>query len=47
MNGIAWLTTRAARAIKGIQSGQVQHYALSFVMGTVALAALFIYWLKR
>lgn len=47
MNGIAWLTTRIARAIKGIQSGQVQQYALSFVMGVVALAALFIYWLKR
>lgn len=47
MNGIAWVTTRVARAIKGIQSGQVQQYALSFVMGAVALAALFIYWMKR
>lgn len=47
MNGIAWLTTRTAKAIRGIQSGQVQQYALSFVLGAVALAAMFIYWLKR
>lgn len=47
MNGIAWVTTRISQAIKGIQSGQVQQYALSFVMGAVALAALFIFWMKR
>lgn len=47
MNGIAWLTAWVAKAIRGIQSGQVQQYALSFVLGVVALAAMFIYWMKR
>jgi NADH-quinone oxidoreductase subunit L len=42
MNGIGWLTTRISAAIKGVQSGQVQHYALSFVLGAVALVILFV-----
>lgn len=41
MNGIGRLTTRISAAIKDVQSGQVQHYALSFILGAVALVLLF------
>jgi len=43
MNGIAYVTNVASDKIKGLQSGQLQHYALAFVSGAVALALLFVY----
>ncbi len=38
MNWIGRTTVRLSEAIRGIQSGQVQHYALIFVGGALALA---------
>ncbi len=38
MNWIGRTTVSLSRAIRGIQSGQVQHYALIFVGGVLALA---------
>jgi NADH-quinone oxidoreductase subunit L len=46
MNAIASVTASIARAIKGIQSGKVQQYALYFFAGILGLAILFIYILK-
>ena len=43
MNGIAEVTVAISNGIKGFQSGQLQQYALVFVLGTLALAATFIY----
>ncbi len=43
MNGIASLTNWVSERIKGLQSGQLQHYAFAFVAGAVALAMVFIY----
>lgn len=46
MNGIAAITMIISRRIKGLQSGQLQHYAFAFIMGAIALAVTFIYiWL--
>ena len=40
-------TTEAfSRKIKGIQSGKVQNYAIYFLIATIAMAVLFIYWWK-
>ncbi len=46
VNLIASATGRTSELIKGLQSGKIQSYALYFFGGIVALAALFIYWLK-
>lgn len=46
MNGIGWITTTSSDKIKGLQSGQVQHYAMVFVSGVLALVLLFIYLLN-
>ncbi len=46
MNAIANVTARFSAWIKGIQSGQVQQYAIGFVVGVLGLVAIFIYWLK-
>ena len=43
MNLLATVTARIAVAIKGIQSGKIQDYALYFFAGIVGLAVLFIY----
>lgn len=43
MNGIAGATATIAGAIKGLQSGKVQSYAIYFFGGIVALAILFLY----
>lgn len=43
MNGIAWTTNWVSESIKGLQSGQLQKYALAFVSSTVILSALLIY----
>lgn len=40
-------TTEAfSRKIKGIQSGKVQNYAVYFLVATIVMAMLFIYWWK-
>lgn len=44
MNALANGTARLSTAIKGLQSGKVQSYALYFFGGVIVLAALFIYW---
>ncbi|MBI1342932.1 MAG: NADH-quinone oxidoreductase subunit L [Terrimonas sp.] len=43
INGIATVTASISSAIKGIQSGKVQQYALYFFGGILTLAILFIY----
>jgi NADH-quinone oxidoreductase subunit L len=44
MNALASGTARFSTAIKELQSGRVQSYALYFFGGIIALAAIFIYW---
>ncbi len=46
MNGIASATAKAGSAIKGIQSGKVQNYALYFFGGIAAIAVMVIYLWK-
>jgi len=43
MRGVGSKTIQASEKIKGIQSGKVQDYAFSFIIGTVVLAIVFIY----
>ncbi len=45
MNFIAVLTSGISTAIKGVQSGQVQNYALYFFAGVIGLSVLFVYLL--
>jgi NADH-quinone oxidoreductase subunit L len=46
MNGIASVINYASVRIKGLQSGQVQQYALVFVSGAVMLVLIFVYLLN-
>jgi NADH-quinone oxidoreductase subunit L len=46
MNWLGIATTRVSESIKALQSGSVQSYTLYFFGGVIALAAVFIYWLK-
>jgi NADH-quinone oxidoreductase subunit L len=43
MNGIGWIISTTAEKIKGVQSGQIQHYALAFISGAVILALIVLY----
>lgn len=43
MVGIATVTEKISWRIKGMQSGQLQHYAFVFVAGTLALALVLVY----
>jgi NADH-quinone oxidoreductase subunit L len=45
MVGIATVTEKISWRIKGMQSGQLQHYAFMFVAGTLALALLLVYFM--
>ena len=45
MVGIGLTTEKISFQIKGMQSGQLQHYAFMFVAGTLALALSMIYLL--
>ena len=45
MVGIAVVTEKVSYQIKGMQSGQLQHYAFMFVAGTLALALSMVYFL--
>jgi NADH-quinone oxidoreductase subunit L len=40
MNGIAWIIGTSSERIKGIQSGQLQHYALAFITGVIILVLI-------
>ncbi|MDD5507896.1 MAG: NADH-quinone oxidoreductase subunit L [Bacteroidales bacterium] len=42
INGIAWVIVSASQKVKGLQSGQLQQYALVFVSGAVLLILVFI-----
>jgi len=44
MNGIAWITTRVSRQIKGLQSGQLQKYGYVFISGVIILTLTFVYY---
>jgi NADH-quinone oxidoreductase subunit L len=46
VNGLANITGKISLAIKGLQSGKVQQYALYFFGGIACLAVLFIYLWK-
>jgi NADH-quinone oxidoreductase subunit L len=43
MNGIAWIITTSSEKIKGMQSGQIQHYALAFISGALILVLIALY----
>ncbi|MFT3739158.1 MAG: NADH-quinone oxidoreductase subunit L [Breznakibacter sp.] len=45
MNGLAWITNYTSDHIKGLQSGQLQMYAATFVGGVVGLLLLVLYLL--
>jgi NADH-quinone oxidoreductase subunit L len=45
MVGIGLVTEKISYQIKGMQSGQLQHYAFMFVAGALALALSMIYFL--
>ncbi len=45
MVGIGLVTEKISYRIKGMQSGQLQHYAFMFVAGTLALALSLVYFL--
>ena len=46
MVGIGTTTEKVSYRIRGMQSGQLQHYAFMFVAGTLALALSMLYFLK-
>ncbi len=43
MNGSAWITTRSSEAVKGMQSGRLQSYAMYFLGGVLAIVAILIW----
>jgi NADH-quinone oxidoreductase subunit L len=43
MNGIAGTISWSSEKIKGLQSGQLQHYALAFVSGAIILVLIVLY----
>jgi NADH-quinone oxidoreductase subunit L len=43
MNGIAWVVSTSSEKIKGMQSGQLQTYALGFVSGAIILILIVLY----
>jgi NADH-quinone oxidoreductase subunit L len=45
MVGVGLVTEKISYQIKGMQSGQLQHYAFMFVAGTLALALSMVYFL--
>ena len=47
MNGLAWITNMASDRIKGIQSGQIQMYAATFIAGAIGLLLLVLYLLAE
>ncbi len=47
MNGIAAITNFSSEKIKGMQSGQLQHYAFAFVSGAVVIALILLYLIEK
>lgn len=47
MDGLAWITNYASDRIKGIQSGQLQMYAASFIAGAIGLLLIVLYLLAE
>jgi NADH-quinone oxidoreductase subunit L len=47
MNGLAWTTQKSSDSIKGLQSGQVQFYALVFVAGLILVAVLTLFLIRN
>jgi NADH-quinone oxidoreductase subunit L len=45
MAGIGYTTVNISKRIKGLQSGQLQHYGFAFVAGTLALVLILLYLL--
>jgi NADH-quinone oxidoreductase subunit L len=45
MNGLAYVSHQASDAIKGLQSGRIQQYALIYLIGALALIVTFCGWL--
>ena len=45
VNASGQATLQFSEAIKRLQSGRVQHYALYFLAAVVAIAAILIYWM--
>jgi|WetSurMetagenome_2_1015567.scaffolds.fasta_scaffold21634_3 NADH-quinone oxidoreductase subunit L len=46
MNGIACVVSTTSEKIKGMQSGQIQHYALAFISGAIILVLIVLYQLS-
>lgn len=46
MNGIAAVVSLTSERIKGLQSGQLQHYALGFISGAIILVLIVLYQLS-
>jgi len=47
MNLVGWTVTTTSNKIKGLQSGQLQQYAMVFVYGVVILTLLFVYLISK
>ena len=45
MVGIGTVTEKVSYRIKGMQSGQLQHYAFMFVAGALILALVLVYYI--
>jgi NADH-quinone oxidoreductase subunit L len=46
-DGIAWVTNRVSDRIKGLQSGQLQQYAATMVIGLIGFALVLLYWMTK
>ncbi len=42
VNGVAAATVRWGRAMRLVQSGQVQHYALAMALGAVVILGMYL-----
>ena len=47
MNAISWVTNKFSDKIKGLQSGQLQDYAMGMVTGAIGLTLYLLYWITR
>ncbi len=46
-DGMAWVTNKVSDKIKGFQSGQLQQYAVTMVMGLLGFALTLLYWMSK
>ncbi len=46
-DGIAWVTNKVSDKIKGLQSGQLQQYAATMVMGLLGFVLVLLYWMTK